>query len=553
MSKELILKEAKNYENDMIRFMRDLIAIPGESCKEENVIRRIKTEMEKVGFDEIMIDKMGNIIGRIGDGQTKIMMDAHIDTVGIGDRTAWKIDPYNGEFKDGIIYGRGASDQRAAMVAMVYAGAIIKNLKLKDDYTLYVTGTCQEEDCDGLPLLHMIRDEKKIVPDYVVITEPTNLNVYRGHRGRMEIKVVTKGLSCHGSAPERGVNAVYKMMPIVEGIEKLNDSLAPNKFLGKGTITVSKIECKTPSLCAVPDECTIYIDRRLTAGEDMKLAVSQIQKIVSATAHSKDARVEVLQYEEKSWTGLTVGQEKYYPTWVLPEDHVLTQAMAKSAEIATGHKTKIDKWTFSTNGVASMGRLGIPTIGFGPAHEVYAHSINDQVPVEHIVKAAAVYAMFPEIFTKMLAEEIKAGKDPKKVVMEVEAEAPAEKTVKAKRGPGRPPAKAVAKKKAGRPAKKAGRPAKKAAAKVEKAPKKRGRKPAAEKAVKVSKKIEKQPKTSRTLDDVLKLLNIGVTSEKTAKKAGRKPGPKPAKKAGRPAKKTVAKIAGRRPGRPAKK
>ncbi len=553
MVKDLILKEAKNYEKEMIQFMRDLIAIPGESCKEEKVIKRIKAEMEKVGFDEVMIDKMGNIIGRIGDGKTKIMMDAHIDTVGIGDRTAWKIDPYKGEHKDGVIYGRGASDQRAAMVSMVYAGAIIKDLKLKDDYTLYVTGTCQEEDCDGLPLLHMIRDEKKIVPDFVVITEPTNLNVYRGHRGRMEIKVVTKGLSCHGSAPERGVNAVYKMMPIVEGIEKLNDKLAPNKFLGKGTITVSKIECQTPSLCAVPDECTIYIDRRLTAGEDMKLAVSQIQKIVDATSHSKDARVEVLQYSEKSWTGLTVGQEKYYPTWVLPEEHVLTQSLAKAAEIATGHKTKIDKWTFSTNGVASMGRLGIPTIGFGPAHEVYAHSINDQVPVDHLVKAAATYALFPEIFVKMLAEEIKAGKNPKKVVMEVEAEAPAEKASKAKRGPGRPAAKAADKKKAGRPAaKKAGRPAKAIVAKAEKAPKKRGRKPAAEKAPKASKKAVKAPKASRTLDDVLKLLNFGGASEK-------KPGPKPAKKAGRPAKKTTAKAkpavkkSGRKPGRPAKK
>jgi len=270
----------------------------------------------------------------------------------------------------------------------------------------------------------------------------------------------------------------------------------------------------------------------------MKLAVSQIQKIVDATSHSKDARVEVLQYSEKSWTGLTVGQEKYYPTWVLPEEHVLTQSLAKAAEIATGHKTKIDKWTFSTNGVASMGRLGIPTIGFGPAHEVYAHSINDQVPVDHLVKAAATYAPFPEIFVKMLAEAIKAGKDPKKVVMEVEAEAPAEKTPKAKRGPGRPAAKAASKKKAGRPAKKAaakkkaGRPAKKAvAAKAAAAPKKRGRKPAAEKAPKASKKAVKAPKASRTLDDVLKLLNFS----------------------GAPAKKTAAKKAGRKPGRPAKK
>ena len=403
MDTQKVLQEAKNYEKDLIKFMRDLIAIPGESCLEGPVVKRIEEEMKKVGFDEVKIDKMGNIIGRIGKGKTKIMMDAHIDTVGIGDRSAWKIDPYKGDMKDGIIYGRGATDQRGGMVSMVYAGAIIKKLKLEDDYTLYVTGTCQEEDCDGLPLLHMIRDTKEVVPDFVVITEPTNLGVYRGHRGRMEMKVVTKGVSCHGSAPDRGVNAVYKMMPIINGIEKLNQGgLKDDKFLGKGTITVSKIECQTPSLCAVPDECTVYIYRRMTVGETAESLVAEIQKIIDDNK-VKDAKVEILQYEVKSWTGLTVGQEKFYPTWVLPEDHNLTKAAVKSAEIALGEKPRVDKWTFSTNGVASMGRLNIPTIGFGPANEIYAHSINDQVPVDHLVKATAFYACFP----KNLLNELK--------------------------------------------------------------------------------------------------------------------------------------------------
>ncbi len=396
MQREQLMNAAKEFETDIIKFMRELIAIPGESCKEELVIKRIETEMKKVGFDEVIIDKMGNIIGRIGNGKTKIMMDAHIDTVGIGDRNAWKIDPYKGDMKDGVIYGRGATDQRGGMVSMVYAAAMIKKLNLEGDYTLYVTGTCQEEDCDGLPFLHMIRDSKTITPDFVVITEPTNLGVYRGHRGRMEMKVVTKGVSCHGSAPERGVNAVYKMMPIVAGIEKLNQGgLKDDPFLGRGTITVSKIECQTPSLCAVPDECTIYIDRRLTVGETIETSVAEIQKIIDSTSASKDAKVEVLQYEEKSWTGLTVGQEKYYPTWVLPESHPLTQAAVAAAEIALGEKPRVDKWTFSTNGVASMGRMNIPTVGFGPANEIYAHSIDDQVPVDHLLKAAVFYAAFP--------------------------------------------------------------------------------------------------------------------------------------------------------------
>jgi len=392
--KKALHERAKHYEKDMVKFARDMVAIPSFPMEEGRLVKRIAQEMKKVGFDKVRIDRMGNIIGTIGNGKTKIMMDAHIDTVGVGDPKAWKWDPFKGKFENNTIYGRGATDQKLSMVPMVYAGKIIKDLKLEGDYTLWVVGSCQEEDCDGLPLLHIIRDEK-MKPDYVVITEPTNLRVYRGHRGRMEMKVVVKGVSCHASAPERGDNAVWKMSFIVQEITKLNERLKRDKFLGKGTVAVTKIECQTPSLNAVPDEATIYLDRRLTAGETLQSAVAEIRRLPSVKKFG--AKVEVLQYEAKSWTGLKVGQEKYFPTWVIPENHKLTKAMVQAATIALGKKPVVDKWTFSTNGVASMGRLKIPTIGFGPAHEIYAHSVNEQMPVEHLVRAAVCYAAFPKM------------------------------------------------------------------------------------------------------------------------------------------------------------
>ncbi|MDD5628232.1 MAG: YgeY family selenium metabolism-linked hydrolase [Elusimicrobia bacterium] len=388
----LLHKTAKKYEKDMVRFARDIVSIPSFSCQEGKLVARIKKEMRKTGFDAVKVDRMGNIIGRIGSGKTKIMLDAHIDTVGIGDRKAWKWDPFQGKFAGGKIYGRGATDQKLSMVPMVYAGKMLKELGLLGDFTLWVVGSCMEEDCDGLPLLHLIKKEG-YKPDYVVITEPTNLAVYRGHRGRMEIKVVTKGRSCHASAPERGINAVVHMADIAKEITALNARLKKDRFLGKGTVAVTKIECQTPSLNAVPDECTIYLDRRLTAGETAKLAVSQIQRLPSVRKHK--GKVEILHYDAVAWTGLKVGQEKYYPTWVLPESHKLVQAGVKAGRIALQAEPKVDKWVFSTNGVACAGRLGIPTIGFGPANEVYAHTVDEFMPVEHLLKAVVFYAALP--------------------------------------------------------------------------------------------------------------------------------------------------------------
>ena len=390
-----IMEAAQKYADDMTKFLRDMIAIPSESCQEKEVIQRIKAEMEKVGFDEVRIDKMGNVLGRIGNGKHVIAMDAHIDTVGVGDPEAWRHDPYKGKLENGIIYGRGASDQEGGMASMVYAGKIIKDLKLEGDYTLWVTGTVNEEDCDGQCWQYILKE--KVLnpqPEVVIITEPTNLNIYRGHRGRMEIGVTAKGVSCHGSAPERGVNAVYKMAKIINEIEKLNDRIKNDDFLGKGTITVSYIDCKTPSLCAVPDRAYIHLDRRLTAGETKESAVAEVEDAIKRAG--VDAEVKVLRYDIPSYTGFSYEVEKYYPTWVLEENHKACKAAVEAYKSTIGGEPKVDKWTFSTNGIATMGMMGIPTVGFGPANEVYAHSIDDQCPVEHLVKAAAFYAAFPQ-------------------------------------------------------------------------------------------------------------------------------------------------------------
>ncbi|MFP4477918.1 MAG: YgeY family selenium metabolism-linked hydrolase [Candidatus Izemoplasmatales bacterium] len=398
-----ILELSKKYEKDMTQFLRDMIAIPSESCDEKSVIERIKREMEKVSFDEIRVDPMGNIIGRVGSGKHLIAMDAHIDTVGVGEINNWKFDPYRGFEDEETIGGRGASDQEGGMASMVYAGKIIKELGLDKDYTLLITGTVQEEDCDGLCWQYLIEQEK-IKPEFVVITEPTNLNIYRGHRGRMEMKVSTSGISCHGSAPERGDNAIYKMAPILMELEELNHKLLDNEFLGKGTLTVSEIGHSSPSRCAVADGCWISIDRRLTDGETYKSAIEEIQALESVK--KAGAKVEMYDYKRPSYTGLVYPTEAYFPTWVLPEDHVVTKSTVKAYESLFNKKPLVDKWTFSTNAVSIMGRHNIPCIGFGPGKEEQAHAPNEVTYKDHLIKACAMYVAIPTMYV----ENVKGGK-----------------------------------------------------------------------------------------------------------------------------------------------
>jgi putative selenium metabolism hydrolase len=391
-----ILTQAQHYESDMVRFLRELIAIPSESCQEGRVIQHIQQEMQSVGFDEVLIDPMGNILGRIGHGNTILAIDAHVDTVGVGNLTQWSHDPYEGKLENGIIYGRGAADQEGAIPAMVYGAKIIKDLGLEDDYTLYIVGTVQEEDCDGLCWQYIV-NEVGIRPECVVITDSTDCRVLRGHRGRMEIGVTTTGVSCHASAPERGENAIYKMTAVVQEIEQLNARLKSHDFLGKGTIAVTYIDCKTPSFNAVPDQCYIHLDRRLTVGDTKESAVEEVREAIRRAGVEADVMVPV--YNTPSYTGNVYETEKYYPTWMMDNEHLAVRSARTTYERLFGEPVaQAGRWTFSTNGVSLSGLLGISCVGFGPGKEQHAHSVDDQVEVAQLVKAAAFYAAFPSIY-----------------------------------------------------------------------------------------------------------------------------------------------------------
>ena len=380
---------AEKYKDYTANNLSKLIKIKSTSMNEKDVQLELKLQMEEAGFDEVKIDGLGNVIGRIGNGKRILAIDGHMDTVDVGNIDNWSFDPFSGEIKDGFVHGRGTVDQEGGPAAAVTSGKILKELGFDKDLTVYVVGSVMEEDCDGLCWKYIV-EEEKLRPDFVISTEPTNLNIYRGHRGRMEIVVKFRGVSCHGSAPERGKNAIYMAARAALEIEKLNEKLGTDPFLGKGSVTISEIKSGSPSLCAVADYAQFHLDRRLTWGETKESAVSEIEAIVK----SMDATVEILYYEELAYTGLKYGMEKYYPTWKIEESEHVVQAGVQAFEGLFNKKPFIDKWTFSTNGIATNGMYKIPTIGFGPGNEVLAHAPNEKVLVSDLVAASAFYAAY---------------------------------------------------------------------------------------------------------------------------------------------------------------
>ena len=442
---------AEGYKADMVRFLREMISHPSESCEEKEVAACIKAELEKLGYDKVEIDGLGNVIGWMGEGDKIIAIDSHIDTVGIGNRENWTADPYEGYETDEIIYGRGGSDQEGGMAAAAYGVRIIKDLGLiPAGYKIMVVGSVQEEDCDGMCWQYIVNKDG-IRPEFVISTEPTDGGIYRGHRGRMEIRVDVKGVSCHGSAPERGDNAIFKMADILQDIRALNNNgcsestaikglvkmLEPKynpehyedaRFLGRGTCTVSQIYFTSPSRCAVADSCAVSVDRRMTAGETWDSCLQEIRDLPAVKKYGEDVQVSMYMYDRPSWTGEVYETEAYFPTWINRESAAHVKALvdahkalfggerigAPSAMSTRAGRPLTDKWTFSTNGVAIQGRYGIPCVGFGPGAESQAHAPNEITWKQDLVTCAALYAaaisLYPDEEQTGEVTQFRAGK-----------------------------------------------------------------------------------------------------------------------------------------------
>ncbi len=384
----------------MARFLQELVRIPSLSTHEEALASRLADEMWRVGFAEVRTDRIGNVIGRVGSGQgPKLLFNGHLDVVDVGGPERWPHPPYAGVIEDGILYGRGACDMKGGLAAMVYAvGALVDaGVQLAGD--LYVVGVVQEEPCEGLAMRVLV-EEEGIHPDYVILGEPSNLQVRVGHRGRLEMRVTVQGKAAHASSPTLGSNAIHNAARLVFGIELLAPRLADDDFLGQGTIAVTEIESRAASRNAVPDHCTFYVDRRLTLGETERKALAEIQNIINT--EEIDAEVNVTEYRAASYTGYGCQARNFFPAWAMPQDHPLVQIVVRSVRETLGYRPRLGRWAFSTDGVYTAGVANIPTVGFGPGEERFAHTLDEQIRLNDIVDAVRVYA---RIAVELLAKD----------------------------------------------------------------------------------------------------------------------------------------------------
>jgi len=372
----------------MISFLRDLVAIPSFDSNIRAVAARVERELRALGFAAIHYAPYGDIVAKIGDGKKVLLYDSHLDTVGVGDAREWRHDPFGGVIENGLMYGRGTVDEKGSTPPMIYGLKIAHDLGLLEGFTAYYFGSI-EEWCECLSAQVFV-EEEKIKPDFVVIGEPTNLRVVRGHKGRCEFRVTARGASAHGASHWLGDNALYKMQDVLRAIPELDARLPTDPFLGRGSIFATHIDVRAGSLNVVPDRCSIVLDRRLTFGETPEQALAQVRALLP----SRDFDVEILRYTQPSYTGYQREHDQIFPVWAFDDAHPFVRAGIETAR-ALNLDTTTGKWNFSTNGAYWAGVAKIPSIGFGPGREEDVHIVDEHIRVDDVVRATAWYAALP--------------------------------------------------------------------------------------------------------------------------------------------------------------
>lgn len=389
-------------EEKLIKLCQELLRNPSVSGEEEKVVEAIKKAFERFGFDNCFVDSYGNVIGHIkGKKEGKaILFDGHIDTVPVTDENKWRFGPFSGEISEGKIYGRGASDMKGQVSAMIAAASYFAEDTARDfEGDIYVAGVVHEEIFEGVAA-RKISDA--INPNYVVIGESSELNLKIGQRGRAEIVIEVFGKPAHSANPEKGINAVYKMSKIIERIQQLTPTV--HEELGKGILVLTDIKSSPyPGASVVPEYCKATFDRRLLVGETKESVLAPIKELLEEMMREDselNANVSYAVGNEVCYTGEVISGERFFPGWIFGEDDEFVQAAYKGLKEA-GINPKITHYSFCTNGSHYAGEKGIKTIGFGPSKENLAHTINEYIEIEQLEKGArGYYGILKSVFGK---------------------------------------------------------------------------------------------------------------------------------------------------------
>lgn len=394
-----VRRYAANVRQAQIDFLADLIRIKSYTGQEGPAVERTLAEMQACGLAHARTDRAGSALATVGRGPRHLLYDAHLDENEIADEAEWPHPPLAPTIENGKLYGLGASDCKGGVASILYGARLAAELNLLGDCTLTVKGSTLEEDAEGFAMRHLFEREDFPRPEAVLLAEATNLTLRRGHRGRCEVKVRTRGRAAHASTPELGQNAILKMRPVLDALEGMVPALPVDPVLGQGTQVVTMIESPhTPN--SVPGWCEATIDRRLTPGETAASVAAEIEAAVAGL----EAVVGVPPQPVTSWTGLDLSGPAFFPGWLLPEDHPLLEAGRLTCVALWGEMPRVDVWKFSTNGTYSAGKAGIPTLGFGPMEEQYVHTPQDQVDLAKLLKGAMFYALFPLAYSIVMEQ-----------------------------------------------------------------------------------------------------------------------------------------------------
>ncbi len=382
----------KQREESVIELCKKLIKAKSYSGEENQVSSELKEFFEANGFDDVILDKYGNTIGVIKGNRKgkKILFDGHMDTVPVENEDKWTHKPFEAEIYDGKMYGRGTTDMKGALSSMANAAAnFAKDCNKDFAGEIYVAGVVHEECFEGVAA----RSISNIVkPDYVIIGEASNLNLKIGQRGRGEIKVETFGVPAHSANPEKGVNAVYGMCKVIDAIRKIEPPY--NKVLGSGILELTDIKSSPyPGASVVPDHCMATYDRRLLVGETKESVLAPIQKVLDELMAEDDklkAKVSFATGEETCYTGNKIEGERFFPGWLFDKEESYIQDVYKELN-EMGFAPEITQYNFCTNGSHYAGEAGIPTIGMGPSVESLAHTIDEYVEIDQLLKVTECY------------------------------------------------------------------------------------------------------------------------------------------------------------------
>jgi putative selenium metabolism hydrolase len=376
------------HREEMAEFLAEFVSINSVTYNEEKAAAWMEKKLRDFGYDEAYIDAAGNCVGRVGSGPAAVLADAHMDTVEPGPPELWGFNPLEAKVSGGAISGRGVVDDKGPLTALVFAGRAIKDCGLGGRLCYWLSASISEEDVEGSCVRAMMELNPRIKPQALIVAESSDTEIIRGHKGRALIRMEVKGKAAHASAAWRGENALIKAVPLIQAIDR-HECTREDPFLGRGSIEVTKVECDTPSLNTIPGKVTVIADRRISCGESAEELIEELKPYLELSGAVASIDTEMV----TTYRGYKIEQVDYFPSWVIEESHPIIQAATAAYREIFDKEPVITKWDFCTNATYLSGITGIPCVGFGPGDHSLCHSTAEILPIEELVKSAAVYAM----------------------------------------------------------------------------------------------------------------------------------------------------------------